>query len=368
MDKSSATDLVFPIEAFTPFPTDTVPTAENVRTLRKEILQCAMAIPSSLGGGQHGHAGLILTAAEYLAMLAPGYAAGAAVPAYVRPVQPTLAIAANAAGPLIATRTATYQRNLQEFATCNKLEQKLKNMILKAVPRVYLSILADETFEFANVTAQNMLGHLILTYGTINEDDLAMNLENCEAAWDPNTPLEGVFANTLKCAQFAAAGNDPISDANKVRLTLKAIEKSGVMEEPISDWRKKPVAQRTWANMAVHFTTANKERLRKTTAAQAGFNSANATQQQQQRRPSATSATPSTTIGGMAFYYCFTHGLGKNADHTSATCTNPCPEHKRDATADNMMGGNNTIRRRRNERSVITRPPRTAAAPAPAQE
>ena len=42
-------------------------------------------------------------------------------------------------------------------------------------------------------------------------------------------------------------------------------------------------------------------------------------------------------------YYCWTHGLGKNRKHTSATCNNKAEGHKDEATADNMMGGNNKI-------------------------
>ncbi len=351
-----ATEAIFPIEEFTPFPTDTAPTAVNIRQLKKEMIQCAMAVPTILGGGAHGHLGLILSAAAYMA-LNP-----APTEAFNRPdaPPPALHINVNALGATIANRQSAYNRNLAAYTMCNKVEIGLKAMLLKAVPKIYLLALCDEIFEFANVTPAEMLEHLETTYGAINEDDLAANLEACEAAWDPNTPIEIVFANTNKCAQFAAAGNDDISDANKVRLTLKALEKSGVMEEAISDWRKKAAADRTWDNLPTHFTTYNKERIRKTTANQAGFNSANATQQQPKETNNKKAAA--AKVGTIELYYCFTHGLGKNPDHTSMTCTNPCAEHKKEATVDNMMGGNNTIRRRRNERSVITRPPRATNA------
>jgi hypothetical protein len=231
----------------------------------------------------------------------------------------------------------------------------------KNTPDIFLMI-ADATYKFANVTAAQMLEHLVTTYGTINEDDLTTNLENCKAAWDPNTPIESVIANTNYCAQFAAAGDDVISDANKVRLTLKAVEKSGVLKDAISDWCKKPAADQTWANLPNHLVTYNKERTCKITAPQAGFNSTNATTQQQ--CSSTPPPQPGATVGTVKLYYCFTHGFGKNPDHTSLTCTNPCPEHKKEATIDNMMGGNNTIHRRRNERSIILRPMRNNNQPA----
>jgi hypothetical protein len=58
------------------------------------------------------------------------------------------------------------------------------------------------------------------------------------------------------------------------------------------------------------------------------------------------------------WYYCWTHGLSNNPQHTSATCTSPAEGHQRTATIDNMLGGNNSIRRRRNERAIYRRPQR----------
>ena len=64
---------------------------------------------------------------------------------------------------------------------------------------------------------------------------------------------------------------------------------------------------------------------------------------------------------GNKWYYCWTHGLGKNKTHTSATCNKPAEGHKTDATLDNMMGGCTTImsRRRRNNTNNTAQPTTT---------
>ena len=54
-----------------------------------------------------------------------------------------------------------------------------------------------------------------------------------------------------------------------------------------------------------------------------------------------TNTTPSVKD----WHYCWTHGLGPNAKHTSATCTRKADGHQDTATMDNMMGGNNVIAR-----------------------
>jgi len=53
--------------------------------------------------------------------------------------------------------------------------------------------------------------------------------------------------------------------------------------------------------------------------------------------------TAITTNNGISMYYCWTHGLGFNRTHTSATCSNLANGHCLNATVKNMPGSNNTI-------------------------
>jgi hypothetical protein len=41
------------------------PTANDLAQLEKELMAIAAAIPTSLGGGNHGHAGIIVDNAKY---------------------------------------------------------------------------------------------------------------------------------------------------------------------------------------------------------------------------------------------------------------------------------------------------------------
>jgi hypothetical protein len=44
------------------------PMDHDITTLKKELISISASIPSRLGGGNHGHAGIIFKAAKYLAM------------------------------------------------------------------------------------------------------------------------------------------------------------------------------------------------------------------------------------------------------------------------------------------------------------
>jgi hypothetical protein len=116
----------------------------------------------------------------------------------------------------------------------------------------------------------------------------------------------------------------------------------------------------------VHFEKGNKERIRKLTTKAAGYHGANAAissnastsgetlpttilkdNPSQDTAAAATTLTANTasirTNSNVTMYYCWTHGLGKNQAHTSATCTGQREGHQSSATANKMMNGNNRI-------------------------
>lgn len=332
-------ESLFPNKELTPFPRDRNPNAMEINRIKKELLANAGAVPTSLGGGIYGHMGMILTNAEYIAL--PGAAQ------WVQPPQPVLNIPAGATYQQIAHAQATFDVDHKTFELTRAVNIALKALMIKAVPSYLWTTLHHATYGMALVTPAQMLAHLVNDWGTVSEDDLAQNVEDAQKAWDPNEPTDLVFKRIDDAAAFAAFGQDNISEAAKMRYASKAFERSGVMEEVIKDWRKQNAAQKTWALMPAFFRRGNKERLRTVTATQAGYNTANAAQ------PPSTTATTQDNQ-----YYCWTHGLGRNPNHTSQTCTNPAEGHQTAATVNNMMGGNNTIRRNRNERAVYRRPER----------
>jgi len=78
-----------------------------------------------------------------------------------------------------------FQVDIQEFNFYLNVQLFVKNQILKAVPNRYLEILKDKEEEYNNVTIEQMMTHLITTYGSVSNADLANNLK--ELDWDWNT-------------------------------------------------------------------------------------------------------------------------------------------------------------------------------------
>jgi hypothetical protein len=245
-----------------------------------------------------------------------------------------------------------YTARLNQYNTFVAVKRTIKAQIIAAVPDFAIRALYNEDFGYAAVTPEQLITHLITQYGTIDEDDLEKNQELCKTIWDPSSTIEAAFAKLAQYRHFATVGQDAISDAQAIRFATDSFEKSGLFTEALKDWRKKPAVQRTLDNLKTHMIAADKERLREQTALKTGMaNKATEPKEDKNNKNTKESDVPE--------YYCWTHGLGRNPGHTSATCTRPAEGHQKLATLANMMGGNNFISRKKGEKGVYKRPPRT---------
>jgi len=316
-----------PYPTLTPFREGEMPTAWDYLKLQKELIANAASIPSTWANNAWGHLGVLLYDAQL-----QGITGGVA--AYNDPNLPAVPIFAGAAA-VVATQREQHQRDMEVYHLHMKVANALKAQIIEAVPDALLAAEKDPITGYGQVPVRDLLTHLQTMYGDITDDDLVKNLELAAAPWNPDTTPDSVFAQVTEARSFAEEGGDPISDNQAMRIIQEAFEKSGVMDEALKDWRKKPANEKNLDNLKEHFAAAYKELKRNTTTKTAGYNTAN----------------QAVTEDGTPKYYCYTHGLGYNPKHTSKTCTKPCTTHKKKATLNNMMGGNNTIQRKRGEKA-----------------
>jgi hypothetical protein len=340
MASSTSHSLSFPHPELTPVSGE--PTTASLRLLKKELYANARQIHSTRGGGTNGHLRIMMTDVEYLAR---------ANVAFIVPVHPGDAPvhAAGATGLAIAETIRLFNVGVEEHRLYETVNAELKQQLLKAVNTRYLQVLEDHDFGFADVSPRLMLTHLQDTYGQVTPDDIEQNRMRLSDEWNPDDPIEDVWIRISECQTFAR-NIEAITDMAAIRLTLSVFEKTGVFAHAAEKWRDKPTVEHTLPNFKIHFNFENKERLRKLTAQTAGFHGAHQAILDPAPTAAATAALaalrvapPVVVVGEIKMYYCHTHGLGTNADHTSATCTNPGPEHKTEATISKMLGGNRKI-------------------------
>jgi hypothetical protein len=319
------------------------PTPQALIQLEEELFTNAISIPSTRGGGQHGHLALVMAADEYTTIAAAPFAAP------VHPGQPPVH-AANSSNAQIHAADTAYERELAEFATYHTTKNALLALILAAVEPNYYNILKVPRLGYATVTPLAVLQHLKTTYGTITAQDLRDNRTLLSAPWDPADDITALWTRAAKCQGFARDTNEPLHDDTLMVLLLDALQASGVMTQYINEWNRRDTAEQTFANFKTHFNRANKVRLMETTVQQAGYHHANTATVPNHPEsilppPLTVAATTTTTTmptvsaEKITLHYCWTHGLGRNANHTSQTCKNPAPGHQPDATFLNTKGG-----------------------------
>ncbi|MGL5937053.1 MAG: hypothetical protein ACRCZI_15690, partial [Cetobacterium sp.] len=245
-------DFALPHDPFTPLDPTSRPTPRTVCILRKELYANLCEVTSDLGGGNHGHLGMVMPAAEY-ALLSNGVA-------YIHPEQPDLPNYGGTAA-VIANDQLLYQEEKQVYQEYRAISNHTKAMLVQCIPPTFIRPLLDPRLGTANTTPKAIMDHLLATYGEIQDSDLKENLEELHSAWNPDTPIEEVFSRGTFCRDIAVEGEDPITDASYTRALVTVFEKSGVMEKAIEDWIKKPRADRTVDNCELHFVKANHYRL-----------------------------------------------------------------------------------------------------------
>jgi hypothetical protein len=307
-----------------------------------------MSKSTLLGNGQLGYLYLTVGDAEYTRV------SGGTV--FIPPVHPGLNpnIPVGATTAQITEANRVHAADIKATNTYNSMEAAMKAFIIAAAPDIYLKSLKDNAYGYAQVTALQLITHLLTTYGIITRMDLADNKVTMNTDWNTHDPTETLWAQ-LDDGQAFAAGNDDISNITKMEFGLNIIKRTGVFTEPLQRWHRQPMAEQTYANLQTFFNQANTERLTNTTTTTAGYHGAN--------------LANTVPEGADLIYYCWTHGGGTDPGHTSKTCTRPNTNHNRSATAGNMLGGKNTLKRRPGEKAIHvppSRPPtRTTAAAAP---
>jgi hypothetical protein len=348
---SDQKNFTFSHPELTPLATDgSTPTYATLALLHMELNTNAMSIASRRGGGKDGLLSLTITPLEYTAF---------STTPFVPPTCPSEhpVHADGATGPTIVENNRKHKLLVDEFTIYVEAEKTLKQQLLAAVPSTFINELRDKKYAFARKTTLELLTHLDLTYGTVTPDDLQKNLQDLHRDWSTDSPIEDLWAQLNTCCTFAE-DHDKISDATAIRAAILNFERSGVFADAIKDWRRLDPTLHTLARLKSDFNFANKERQRNLTTRDAGF-AGNAREPPTRPDNSREPPTRPDTSRRSNMHYCWSHGLGTDRRHTSAQCQNKAPGHRNEATVSYMLGGCNTIQRRRGETVIFVPPPPT---------
>ena len=240
------------------------PKDQDITTLEKELIAIAASIPTTLGGGNHGHAGLIVDATKYLTMTGVAFAI---------PPNPGIypaGLAANAAAGIRARAEAEHKEEVAQYEILKGVEQALKDIILEAVEIDYLMEIEDETLGYLNQTPRQMIDHLKARGGSLDFADTKTLLAERDMEWDLSENPQ-VYFNRVEKAVKALTRAGITSDMNERRdMALYYLKASGEFDAAVREWENKTTADKTWINIKTFIATeyARENKQNKLTAKQ----------------------------------------------------------------------------------------------------
>ena len=219
------------------------PTNQDLTTLEKELIAILANIPTTLGGGNHGHAGILMEPTRYLLT--------AGVP-FNNPANPgnyPLNIAGNAAAGVRARAEAEHKEEVREYETYQGVIQATKDIFLETVDHEYLIEIEDEILGFLNQTPTDMLNHLRNRGGALDFADTKTLLAERDGEWDASEVPQLYFNRVEKAIQgLTRAGIN--SDLNERRdMALYYLKASGEFDAAVREWENRPTVNKTWRNI-----------------------------------------------------------------------------------------------------------------------
>jgi hypothetical protein len=118
----------------------------DITKMEKELTAIAAATRSSLGGGNHGHAGIIVEDVNYTTMTG-GIA-------FVNPPNPNVTAGTRAREEVI------HNGAVQEYEIFCGVEAGLKDILLKVVDNDFVLEIEDKTLVFLNESPKSIIAHL----------------------------------------------------------------------------------------------------------------------------------------------------------------------------------------------------------------
>jgi hypothetical protein len=106
--------------------------------------------------------------------------------------------------------------------------------------------------------------------------ELTQKYEHLNAPYDPNQPIKTLFQQIQDARDFAVAGGQPYGAAMIVNVAYTLVFNTGFFPDACRAWQSRAIAEKTWAQFKLDFTTAYCEfHLTNQNAQQAGLHSAN---------------------------------------------------------------------------------------------
>jgi hypothetical protein len=229
------------------------PTFESLQNVVTELKANACSVPSTLGGGHHGHLGLLLSDARYntLAHTVP----------WATPGNPGPFVPPNAGtGPQIEAARDVWRELKQDFQLCQATDKALIAQLVAAIEPIYLrALLNRDTGQYAgNIRA--IILHLFNTHGKITPQQVKAKEDQLHLFhYDISQPVDIVFNNINDLVDLADHARAPMTEQQMINLAYVIFAKQTILQPDLRLWSRRPVIEHTYVNFTQHLRDAQSD-------------------------------------------------------------------------------------------------------------
>ena len=250
---------------------DGQPGDEELNKLTKELTNALGSVATELGGGEHGHVGLIVEDSEYTTF-------SRGMTRYVAPMNPK-AYPENPDSDAAKRekQVAEHKAKIAEYETHLGCESWARRKIVEAVDNEWLAELESETMGFNHRSPKEMLKHLRSVGGTLDHMDVTELFANLQKAWDGIETPAAFFARGDKYERQLEKAGQAKNPELRLAFALATFEASGEFEPALRDWDAKKKSEKTFPKFRVYMQQefGKHHKHNKTTAKSVGHGIAN---------------------------------------------------------------------------------------------
>jgi hypothetical protein len=218
------------------------PIYETLQTLATKIKASATLFPSTLGGNQYSHLGLILSVDPYptLANTIPWVSLSNPGP---------FALPTNGTGPQLEAAKDVWHELKLSFNLCQATEKVLIVQIIESIDPIYLQALLNcTTGQYSNDVCAVLL-HLLPTHSKITPQLVkAKEMLTFNMHYNMLLPLNTVLNAIDNLIDLAEPALSQMSLQQMMDLTYVIFACQPILQQDLRLWNHRPTVESTWSN------------------------------------------------------------------------------------------------------------------------
>ena len=247
------------------------PTEEDLNQLTLQISNAVGSVATSLGGGEHGHVGIIIDQTEYIT-----FSKGAAtfdVPTNPGPYPKSPDADAVAREQQIAEHKALQD----EYQTYLGVESFVRRKIVESIDDEWLAEIKSETMGFNHLHPKAIMKHLRDVGGTLDHMDVTELTTNLYKEWDGVETPAAHFARGDKYERQLLKAGQKKNPELRLAFAMTHFKADGDFEAALREWDALNKSAKTFSKFRVFIQKefANRKKHNKTTAGSVGKGIAN---------------------------------------------------------------------------------------------